>query len=426
MSATRFILAVLLCGSPAILLWDNLIAQGLVAEVAAVALVITAATLRPFETGFLVSVIRRPVAIAAIPAAWMLIQALPLGLFAHPIWNSAAAALGQRITGAISVDPATTLIALGQYLSMIAVAIIAAAVAIDRQRAEWVFIPLLVATITAAVLVLVHDFVVSAAWLAGCTHDSAIDCCVLGAILAGTACIRSIELHKNRQGRQPQSAFSLPIGVSGTAVAICVAPLLISANVPMLLATAFGLSSLLCVTLIRRLDLGLFGVTGLAVTVLGVAVLLLAAHPIERGTSFTLSFASSSSLRSLAQHVLDDAPWVGTGANTFAALAPTYREISDPEPGCSAATAAATLAIELGRPMLWLIVFSAFAVVLVLLRDSLRRGRDWFHPAMAGSCTIAMLLIAFINAGLFGSTTALLFSAALGLGFAQSKSRAVK
>src|SRR5205823_5094575 len=159
------------------------------------------------------------------------------------------------------------------------------------------------------------------------------------------------------------------------------------------------------------------------VIVLGIAVLLLEAHPSERGTSIALSFATSPpALKSLSQHVLDDAPLVGTGAKTFLALAAIYREINDPPPACAAATAAATLAIELGPPMLWLIVLGTLAAVVVLLRDGLRRGRDWFYPAMGGGCALTLLLMSFTNAGLLGTATGLLIAAALGLAFAQSKS----
>jgi hypothetical protein len=140
-----------------------------------------------------------------------------------------------------------------------------------------------------------------------------------------------------------------------------------------------------------------------------------------------LSFATSSpALKSLSQHVLDDAPLVGTGARTFLALTPIYREINDPQPACSAATAAATFAIELGRPMLWLIVFGTLAAVVVLLRDALQRGRDWFYPAMGCGCALALLLLSFINAGPLGTATGLIIAAALGLAFAQSKSRTAK
>src|SRR5262249_45944630 len=158
--------------------------------------------------------------------------------------------------------------------------------------------------------------------------------------------------------------------------------------------------------------------SGLAVVTIGVAILLLAAHPSERATSVTLSFAASpAALKSLSQHVLDDAPLVGTGARTFLALAPVYREITDPQPACSAATAAATFAIELGRPMFWLIVLGTLLGVVVLLRDALQRGRDWFYPAMGGGCLLTLLLMSFINAGLLGNATGLVIAATLGLAF---------
>ena len=96
----------------------------------------TARTMRPGETEFLVSIIRTLIMVAAVPALWVLLQVLPLGVLAHPIWSSAGQALGHPVRGAISVDPGASVIALGQYLSMCVVVFLTAAVAIDRRRAE--------------------------------------------------------------------------------------------------------------------------------------------------------------------------------------------------------------------------------------------------------------------------------------------------
>ena len=123
----------------------------------------------------------------------------------------------------------------------------------------------------------------------------------------------------------------------------------------MLIATGYGILALACVLIIRRYALGIFGITAIAAPALGAAILLLAYHPAERSTSVLLAFAgaSSPSLFALSERVLDDAPLVGTGAGTFAALAPIYRETESPN--SVAATAAAAFAIELGKPMFWLI-----------------------------------------------------------------------
>src|SRR5215831_7998953 len=76
----RNILIVLICVSPINLLWDKLMVQGLLAGLVGAALAITASTLRPGETTFLVLISRALFVAAAIPALWMILQILPLHL----------------------------------------------------------------------------------------------------------------------------------------------------------------------------------------------------------------------------------------------------------------------------------------------------------------------------------------------------------
>src|SRR5258708_36892861 len=97
-------------------------------------------TLRQGEAGFLLTVIRPIAGLAIIPAVWMLFQTIPLNTgLAHPIWLSAEQALGYRISGSISVNPGATLLALSQYLSMLAVVLLAAPISFDPARGEWGF-----------------------------------------------------------------------------------------------------------------------------------------------------------------------------------------------------------------------------------------------------------------------------------------------
>jgi hypothetical protein len=90
--------------------------------------------------------------------------------------------------------------------------------------------------------------------------------------------------------------------------------------------------------------------------------------------------------------MLDDAPFGGIGAGGFADLAPIYREIADPPSPPTAATAASTLAIELGKPMFWLLSPATVSFAFWLLQASLRRGRDPSYAAMAASTLFAVLL----------------------------------
>jgi hypothetical protein len=142
--------------------------------------------------------------------------------------------------------------------------------------------------------------------------------------------------------------------------------------------------------------------------------------------TLALAGTSNTTLVALSERVLYDAPLVGTGAGTFAAFAPIYRQMDDPPPGSTAATAAAALAIELGKPMFWLITLATVGSIFILLRASLQRGRDSFYPAMGGSCLTTLLLLSFNNAGLFGTASGSIAAAVIGLAIAQSKSRTAK
>jgi hypothetical protein len=429
-SQVRLVLVTLICSSPVILLREGLIMQGFIAGTVAIALAITTRTLRPGEAAFLVSIIRPWATIAAFPALWVLIQILPLKALAHPIWKSAETALGHPVAGGISVDPGASVIALGQYLSMIAVAFLSAAVAVDRQRAKWILFALTATVAAIALIILTHDLFFPGLWLAEFARAQAINCVSIGTTIAAAACIRTVERYETRLSSPQRSVPALlrTFIACSAALAICGAALMVSAIHGALIATGYGLLALGCVVIIRRFGLGKWGIVGIAVSASSIAILLMAAQPVERHTSVPLAFAatSSPSLTALSERVLDDAPLVGTGAGTFAALAPIYRAVDDLPANSVAATATAAFAIELGEPMLWLIAAGTAVCILFLLRASLQRGRDSIYPAMAGGCLLTLMLLSFNNAGLLGLATSLIAAAVIGLGRAQSRSRTVK
>jgi hypothetical protein len=429
-SQVGLILVTLICTSPAILLGDGLIMQGVVAGIAAVALAITARAMQPGEAGFLISVVRPPAAVAAVPALWVLIQVLPLRAFAHPIWMDAEAALGHPVAGTISVDPGASVIALGQYLSVVGVVFLSTAVAVDRQRAEWILSALTAAAVAIALITWRQDWFFPEISRPTFARAQAIDCVSMGTIIAGAACIRTIERYETRHANPQRSVPVLlwTLVASSTALAICGAVEMLDATREVLIATACGIFALMCISIVRRVALGALGTAAIASSALVAAIALLAYQPAEHGTSVPLAFtgASDPSLTALSERVLYDAPLVGTGAGTFAGLAPIYRQIDDPRSGSTAATGAAAVAIELGKPMFWLITLAAAGSIFILLRASLRRGRDSFYPAMGGSCLITLLLLSFNNAGLFGTASSLIAAAAIGLAIAQSTSRTVK
>ncbi len=432
MSTARLILVVLICTCPFILLVDGAIVHGLFAGLAAAGIAIVALTMRPGEAQFLISMIRPIAPFAAVPALWIIIQLLPLRAIANPIWASAEAAVGHPLAGSISIDFGASVMALGLYLTAAAVAFLSAAVAVDRQRAEWILFTLMGATALIALVLLTHDLagLASLSSIGALSERSqAVDCTAIGTIVAATAGIRALERYESRQMNPQRSVAGLvwTFAACSAALVICTAAFALASTDSAMSPMGYGFGALIAIFVVRRLGLGPWGIAAIAVPAIGLAVLLIASEPGLRTKGVALAFANPlpSALTSASQHILDDAAWTGTGAGTFAAIMPIYRGIDDPAIS-TPPTAVAALSIELGRPMLGLIVAVIVGAIVILLRASLRRGRDFFYPAAGAGCLIALLLLSFMNAGILGTATAIIAAAVLGLAFAQSKSRTVQ
>lgn len=426
----RYILVALICASPAILLADRLDVQAILAGAIAVALCITALTLPSGEAEFLISVTAPIAVLAAVPALWILLQVVPFKPLAHPIWASAQSALARPVLGAISIDPGTSVIRLGEYLVFCGVSVVSAAVAVHRGRAVSVLFALTAAGAIIALLLIVQ-FLTSGSWLSPFARVQATDCVAIGVVIASAACIRSIERYEKKNQRSQQSiAVALPACI--VALVMCAVALLLDGNPQVFVATGCGLAAVVYVVILRRIRVGVWGPLAFAAGLVAFVLVVLTNQPNEHRKSILLAFASSSTAAptmvtpDVSERVLADAPLVGTGAGTFSALAQIYREINGPPPHSAASTAAATLAIELGRPMLWIVVAVATGLLLAFIGASLQRGRDSFYPAMGGGCALTLILLSFTNAGTLGTATALMAAVVLGLAIGQSKSRTVR
>lgn len=119
--------------------------------------------------------------------------------------------------------------------------------------------------------------------------------------------------------------------------------------------------------------------------------------------------------------MLSDAAWTGTGAGTFEALLPIYRDV-DGNTELAAPTAAAAVAITMGRPFLWGVVALTLLGAWSLFRRAVMRGHEYAYAAGGAACIVAMLVSSFANAGIFGLAASLLASVVCGLALAQSRS----
>ena len=263
-NSARLILVCLLLAVPVILLFDGPIVQSLVTAAVSTGILIVGLAMRQGETQFLLSAIRPVIAFALIPMLWMVVQIRPLkaiGL-AHPIWQSAEQALEHPLHGSISIDPGATLLGLVQYLSELAVAVLAAAVAVDRARAEWVLFASMAGTALVALLVIAHDLTSFALLKAnGVSIASARVCAALGAIVALAAMIRTIERYetgKLRAGRSRATPATTFIACAA-ALAFCLIALALEHQSSTWFGVAYGLCTFVIVVAIRRIGLGFRG-----------------------------------------------------------------------------------------------------------------------------------------------------------------------
>lgn len=423
-------LVLLILTTPVFIIFDGPIGHGLVTAAAAAMVAIIALRIRAGEAGFLATVIRPVVIVAIVPAIWMLIQLLPLksiGL-AHPIWESTAAALGRPLAGSISIDPGDTLVSLARYFSVAAIAFVAAAVAVDRWRAEWILIALTAAATLIALMVLVSGFAGFTFLSAGSpAAQAATDSAGLGVILTATAVFHMFERGKAQPLDQRELALwhRLTFVACLIAVAICSVAVILGATSQTYFAVSCGVATLAVVVVTRRFNFGPWGYSAI-ISIALVVVISVVALRIDSGiVDLTLAFAAPAPapLIALTQRTLMETNWAGTGAGTFAAIVPIYRDIDELTAGSVAPTAAAATAVEMGRPFFWAIVLAAIALVVMLLRGALLRRRDSFYSAAGASCIVTGGLLAFSNAALFSTPVLIITAVIVGVAIAQSKSR---
>jgi hypothetical protein len=425
MSPAPLLLGLLILAMPVATVIDGAIVHGLIVAAAALLIAIIALRIRSNEVGFMASVARPMIVVAIVPVLWILFQVIPLkslGL-ANPIWESAAAALGHPVLGTISIDPGVTLVSLAWYLSAVAIALAAAAVALDRRRAAWVYSAILAATMIIAVMTLVAKFGPFALAQNVATrlpNTGTTDCAALGVIFALGAALRKFEHDKPYGPDQNDRAglFWPIIALYIFAAVICLAAIVVGATNKAVFAVFCGIAILAAVPFIRRYRLGPWGYAAIISAALVVAIAAVALQPGKRINDLTLAFSAPAPapLIAVTQRILAETSLSGTGAGTFFAVLPMYRDIDQLNAGDRAPTAAAAISVEMGRPFLW-------AAVVALLHDALSRRRDWIYSTSGASCVVATTLLAFTGAGLFGTAPTVVVASAIGIAVAQRKSR---
>jgi hypothetical protein len=246
----------------------------------------------------------------------------------------------------------------------------------------------------------------------------------LGLILSAACAILILEKRETHSQRVPAPQLFLWGGVAcALGFAICAAIIFAAKSGSLIFATGCGLFSFCSLVIIRRLDVGRIVSVAISLTaiIIGVALVLGA---IGKNSDPRLAFVKKSPAAiEMTELLLERTPFLGNGAGTLGTILPIYQTSVDVGNGIEAETAAARLSIEMGRPVLWLAVLATFAGVLSLMRGTLERGRDSFYPAAGAACLITLLILGFVNSGVYGPALGFLAAAILGVALAQSSSR---
>ena len=313
----------------------------------------------------------------------MILQMLPLPFLANPVWTSVSPGFPRGITGSISVDIGATAIALVRYLSAVGMVVLAAAVAINRERAESVLIGATAATVFISFAMLLHDlfgFNILA------MREEALDCACLGVTLSAALRPPRFERHETRRSVNDQnpkeiSAFALVACLIG--FVICASAVAMARSGSLTFAAGSGFLTFVAVAAIRRWALGRLGAAAIGVTAAVIAAALVTVAASDPDPRFAFVKKDAASVE-LTQRILNDAPFFGDGAGSFSALLPIYQSSDAGSRDSEAVTAAAKLSIEMGKAMLWVAVLAASFAVFMLLRGASRRGRDSFYAAARG------------------------------------------
>jgi hypothetical protein len=432
-SAAYFGLWILIAAIPVSLFFDNLVVAGTIELYVAVSMIILAVGMRPGEARHFFKLIRVPAVLGAIPLLWMIIQLLPIafGGLSRSIWESAASALATPgLSASISIDPGLTLIALSRFASMAGIALVAAAVSIDRHQV----VKLLVLLASAAAVI---SLILLATQLGGVslkngsgvngTQAAMVTAGIIGIILFTASVIMVIERYEtSRQPRTFSSQLLSSIGILFAGLLVCASTLIAGNTSHATFAAVCGVATVAVIYFVRRIGFGpRVGLAMGCVAILAAAVIIWTkGQPATGDLSVRYITDASGDAVALDNRILEAVGFTGSGAGTFPVISTIYgaQEPSDVLP----VTFAAQIATELGRPALWIIVGLACTLIVMFARSAFDRGRDYFYPLAGAGVTVAMILESFSNATLTNPAISLLVAVTLGLGFGQSIGRSLE
>jgi hypothetical protein len=418
MTAAFILLSSLLTIVPTLMMVDGILAEGVTSAIVAIALMSVAFSLHAVDLNRFSRLFRPSVfIILLIPCFWMLLQVLPISIQAltNPVWLSSSSALDKPFVGAISLDIGSTLLSLTRYCTGLAAGFVTAALTLNKPRAESILF--LLTAVAGLIAIESVGFNLDYLHLPGFDQTDAKNIAVIGFVLSCATAILVYE-HLGTPGTRPRDS-KVAVFTSMAVLLICLSAILISADAILIFAAVFGAGILISVLVIRKWRLGPWGMAGIA-AIGAIVVVGFFAVASRKDADPTLIFSTQDKIFSI-ERMLSDTKWAGSGAGTFDALLPLYRDTHEAD-SFDIPTAAATIAVEMGQPFLWACVIAFLIGASTLFQRAYRRRRNYVYSSAGAGCIIALLISLFANNGMLSVTASLVIGVLAGLAFAQSKS----
>ncbi len=398
---------------------DGLLAQDFVAILILAIFALVAATSSAVELTHALKVTHGLKFLTLFPAVWFLFQVIPLpfGNLSNSIWPSAATALHLPLSGHISIDIGNTVIALVEYSLSITLIVAAIFVTRERRHAELVLYCLsVIVTFAVVELSIALGVLPKVADALHHSREMLAGTATLGVILNLAAAMRLMERFKNLGRSALWLSFLSMMGFT-----ICLLAIAKLTPTNTIIVASFGILAFCLIELIRRWDLAVWSSLSLSITVFLVAGMLIAWRYNSAPRSFlSLQFTEApAETLAVVQRMLSDSRWTGSGAGSFSALWPIYRQLG----GAVAArspTAAASILITSGAPIFLASVAASISLFVIFFRGALGRRRDSVYSAAAAASVVILFCQSFCDASLKTTSVALIGAIMIGLGLTQS------
>ena len=415
---SNLLLLLMVAAAPVALFAPGELTRQLMATIAALALLAVAVEAPPGLLRHLARIQRPWIASFACAAAYLAAQLLPIPAAtpAHPVWSGVAAALDPPPPGHVTIDLGATLLGLETLLAYFAVALTAAAVAIERARAERALFWVAGASTAAAIALAAGEYVVPShgdSMAAGLCWAPFAATSGLGLIVNLALIFHVAENEGAPAERRTPRRRALRLAILGVGAAVCFGA-----------AVGVGAVGFLVVAIIRRLGMSFWPAT-LTTTAAAAFVIIPIAHGFSATTGDLLwRFATSADASDLAacERALADVGWFGGGAGAAAELLSIYRDFGALS-SIYAPTTAADWTFGLGKPAVAVISLWAIGASIFLFWSAFARGRDWIYAAAAAAAILTLEAEAFTDLSLTTPVVGALAAVVLGLGVGQSVSR---